>query len=87
MHKKGLKFAPVVELAKLNVTYITKLANASPPLGMSSEYMCLSARPGFSLVNLGSLIRPLALGMASYFGLLSHSHRAYIFGYGCRTYF
>ena len=46
-----------------------------------------SARLGFSLVNLGSLIRPLALGMASYFGLLSHSHRAYIFGYGCRTYF
>jgi len=25
MHKKGLKFAPVVELAKLNFTYVTVL--------------------------------------------------------------
>ena len=25
MHKKGLKLAPVVELAKLNLTYITKV--------------------------------------------------------------
>ena len=25
MHKKGLKFVPVVELAKLNSTYITEL--------------------------------------------------------------
>ena len=33
MHKKGLKFAPVVELAKLNFTYMyhsTKIAKARP---------------------------------------------------------
>ena len=33
MHKKGLKFTPVVELAKLNFTYITvctKIAKAEP---------------------------------------------------------
>ena len=35
MHKKGLKFAPVLELVKLNFTYITVL-----------KYVA-KARPGF----------------------------------------
>ena len=34
MHKKGLKFAPVVELGKLKFTYIT-VAKAGPGYGDS----------------------------------------------------
>jgi hypothetical protein len=41
MHKKGLRFAPVVELAKLNFTYIyhsTKIAKARPGFDDGPEY-------------------------------------------------
>ena len=41
MHKKGLKFAPVLELAMLNFTYITvcnKIAKARPGFDDMPEY-------------------------------------------------
>ena len=41
MHKKGLKFAPVVKLAKLNFTYLyhsTKIAKARPGFDDWPEY-------------------------------------------------
>ena len=38
MHKKGLKFAPVIELGKLNFTYITKRAKARPGFDDQTEY-------------------------------------------------
>ena len=37
MHKKGIKFAPVVELAKANFTYITVL-KARPGFDDRPEY-------------------------------------------------
>ena len=39
MHKKGLKFAPVLQLAKLNFTYITtKITKARPGFDDRPEY-------------------------------------------------
>ena len=42
MHKKGLKFAPVVELAKLNLTYdSTKIAKSGPGFDDQPEHPSL----------------------------------------------
>ena len=40
MHKKGLKFALILELAQLKFTYITEVKSTSsrPLYGLSSEY-------------------------------------------------
>ena len=38
MHKKSLEFATVLELAKLNFTYSTKLAKARPGFDDLPEY-------------------------------------------------
>ena len=41
MHKKGLKFALIMELAQLKFTYLyhsSKNTSSRPPSGLSSEY-------------------------------------------------
>ena len=54
MHKKGLKFAPVVKLAKLNFTYTyhrNKIAKARPGFDGWPEYPSVqinSSSPWFS---------------------------------------
>ena len=43
MHKKGLKFAPLVELAKLN---FTKMAKAGPGFDDLPEYPSVQIKQG-----------------------------------------
>ena len=44
MHKKGLKFAPVVEFAKLKFTYITVVKKPKLGLGMMFGLSTLLSR-------------------------------------------
>ena len=53
MHKKGLKFAPVVELVKLNLTYITVVKYPKLGLGLMIGLSTLSSRLILVVLGLG----------------------------------